>query len=128
MTPISTKVKANSWSATAAEEIRRIQTRWGVTSLTKFSELLGINIRTLSRLYGDQCDTVKYESVQCMFSSLMTSVWIEFNTPEDVNKEMQLLYAALAHVVSAAYPPNQELINKALHEMENQRDCGLPIK
>ena len=125
---MSTKVKANSWSATAAEEIRRIQTRWGVTSLTKFSALLGINIRTLSRLYSDQRDTVKYESVQQMFSNLMTSVMLEFNTPEDANKEMQLLFAALAHVTRAAYPPNQELVNKALHEMENQRDCGLPIK
>lgn len=125
---MSTKVKANSWSATAAEEIRRIQTRWGVTSRTKFSELLGVNDRTLAKLYSDQCITLKLESVLRMFSNLMTSVWIEFNTPEDANKELQLLNAALANVTKAAFPPKPELVDKALYEMENQRDCGLPIK
>lgn len=128
MTPISTKVKANSWTTTAAEEIRRIQTRWGVTSRTKFSELLGINGRTLTKLYGDQRITLKFESVLQMFTNLMTSVRIEFNTPEDANKEVQLLYAALANVAKVAFPPKPELVDKALYEMENQRDCGLPIK
>lgn len=123
-----TKVKANSWTTTAANEIRRIQTRWGVTSQTKFSALLGINVRTLSSLYSDQHDKIKYESVQQMFSNLMTSVWSEFNTAEDVNKEMQLLCAALANVTRAAFPPKRELVVKALHDMENQRGCGLPIK
>ena len=43
----STKVKANSWLTTAAEEIRRIQTRWRVPSRKQFSKLLGINERSL---------------------------------------------------------------------------------
>lgn len=126
--PISTKDKANRWTTIAADEIRRTQTRWGVVSLTEFSRLLGINIRTLSKLYSEQRNTIKFESVLYMFSNLMTSVRLMQNTPEDANQEMLLLNAALAHVTRVAFPPKQELVERALHEMENQRGCGLPIK
>lgn len=126
--PISTKDKANRWTTIAADEIRRTQTRWGVVSLTEFSRLLGINIRTLSKLYSEQRNTIKFESVLYMFSNLMTSVRLMQNTPEDASQEMLLLNAALAHVTRVAFPPKQELVERALHEMENQRGCGLPIK
>lgn len=125
----STKVKANSWLTTAAEEIRRIQTRWRVPSRKQFSKLLGINERSLAKLYKVPVDdTLQYGTVQQMFSNLMTSVQFEFNTPEDGNIEMQLLAQALTNVVRAAFPPKQELVNKAIHEMEHQQGCGLPIK
>ena len=58
----------------------------------------------------------------------MTSVQFEFNTPEDVNIEMQLLAQALTNVVRAEFPPKKELVNKAIQEMEHQQGCGLPIK
>lgn len=125
----STRVKANSWLTTAAEEIRRIQTRWRVPSRKQFSKLLGTNERSLAKLYKEPVDdTLQYGTVQQMFSNLLSSVQFEFNTPEDVNKEMQLLAQALAHVVRAAFPPKQELVKKAVREMEHQQGCGLPIK
>ena len=129
MNRISVKVKADSWLTTAAKEIRRIQTRWGIPSQRKFAVLLGINGRTLAKLYADPPDaSLSYGSVQQMFSNLMTSVWIECNTTEDVNQELSLLYQASANVLRAAFPPRQELVKKALHEMEHQQGNGLPIK
>jgi len=125
----STKVKANSWLATAADEFRRIQTRWQVPSRKQFSKLLGINERSLAKLYKVPVDdTLQYGTVLQMFSNLMTSVHFVFNIPEDVNQEMQLLAQALASVVRAAFPPKHELVDKAIHEMEHQQGCGLPIK
>lgn len=53
MNRISVKVKADSWLTTAAKEIRRIQTRWGIPSQRKFAVLLGVNGRTLAKLYAD---------------------------------------------------------------------------
>ena len=93
MNRISVKVKADSWLTTAAKEIRQIQTRWGIPSQRKFAVLLGINGRTLAKLYADPPDaSLSYGSVQQMFSNLMTSVWTECNTTEDVNQELSLLY------------------------------------
>lgn len=126
---ISTKVKANSWLTTAAEEIRRIQTRWRVPSRKQFSKLLGINERSLAKLYKVPVDdTLQYDTVQQMFSNLMTSVHCEFNTPEDVNKELLLLMQALTNILKAAFPPKKELVDKAICEMEHQQGCGLPVK
>ena len=125
----STKVKANSWLTTAAEEIRRIQTRWQVPSRKQFAKLLDTNERSLAKLYKVPVDdTLQYGTVQQMFSNMMTSVRFVSNTQEDVNQEMHLLAQALANVVRAAFPPKQELVNKAIHEMEHQQGCGLPIK
>ena len=125
----STKVKANSWLTTAAKEFRRIQTRWQVPSRKQFSKLLGINERSLAKLYKVPVDdTLQYGTVQQMFSNSMISVHSVFNTPGDVNKEMQLLMQAVTNVMRAAFPPKQELVNKAIHEMEHQQGCGLPIK
>lgn len=39
---------ANRWIATAAEEIRQIEKRWGFTSIRQFSKFLQMNPRTLS--------------------------------------------------------------------------------
>ena len=120
---ISTKVKANSWLTTAAEEIRRIQTRWRVPSRKQFSKLLGINERSLAKLYKVPVDdTLQYGTVQQMFSNLMTSVQFEFNTPEDVNIEMQLLAQALANVVRAAFPPKQELVTRPFMRWNTNKD------
>ena len=125
----STKVKANGWITTAASEIRRIQTRWQVPSRKQFSKLLGTNERSLAKLYKVPIDeTLQYGTVQQMFSNLMATVHCEFNTPEDVNKELLLLAQALANVVKAAFPPKKELVDKAIYEMEHQQGCGLPIK
>ena len=44
MNRISVKVKADSWLTTAANEIRQIQTRWGIPSQRKFAVLLGMYI------------------------------------------------------------------------------------
>lgn len=41
---------ANRWIATAAEEIRLIEKRWGFTSIRQFSKFLQMNPRTLSKL------------------------------------------------------------------------------
>jgi hypothetical protein len=41
---------ANRWIATAAEEIRQIEKRWGFTSIRQFSKFLQMNPRTLSKL------------------------------------------------------------------------------
>lgn len=41
---------ANRWIATAAEEIRQIENRWGFTSIRQFSKFLQMNPRTLSKL------------------------------------------------------------------------------
>ena len=128
MNRISVKVKADSWLTTAAKEIRRIQTRWGIPSQRKFAVLLGVNGRTLAKLYADPPDeSLTYGSVQQMFSNLMISVWTEFNTTEDVNQELKLLNQALANVMRAAFPPRKELVKKALQEMEHQQGNGLPI-
>ena len=122
MNRISVKVKADSWLTTAANEIRQIQTRWGIPSQRKFAVLL-------AKLYADPPDaSLSDGSVQQMFSNLMTSVWTECNTTEDVNQELSLLYQASANVLRAAFPPRQELVKKALHEMEHQQGNGLPIK
>ena len=72
MNRISVKVKADSWLTTAANEIRQIQTRWGIPSQRKFAVLLGINGRTLAKLYADPpdasicpfiCTLIKYNMV-----------------------------------------------------------------
>ena len=64
MSRISVKVKADSWLTTAAKEIRRIQTRWGIPSQRKFAVLLGVNGRTLAKLYADSPDdSLGYGSV-----------------------------------------------------------------
>lgn len=125
----STKITANSWLTTAANEIRRIQERWKIPSRKQFSKLLGINERSLAKLYKVSADdTLERDTVLQMFSNLMTSVQFEFNIPEDVNKERQLLSQALMMVVRAAYPAKQELVDQATYEMEHQQGCGLPIK
>lgn len=125
----STKITANSWLTTAANEIRRIQERWKIPSRKQFSKLLGINERSLAKLYKVPADdTLERDTVLQMFSNLMTSVQFEFNIPEDVNKERQLLSQTLMMVVRAAYPAKQELVDKATYEMEHQQGCGLPIK
>lgn len=129
MNRVSAKVKADSWLTTAAHEIRRIQARWGIPSRRKFAVLLGINGRTLAKLYADPPDgSLGYATVQQMFSNLMTSVWTECNTTEDVHQELSLLNQASANVLRAAFPPRQELVITALHEMEHQQGNGLPIK
>lgn len=121
MNRVSPKVKANSWLVKAAEEIRRIQQRWGIPSQRKFVEILGVNGRTLAKLYADPLDeSLSYNSVQQMFSNLITSVWCVCNTTEDVKKELLLLNQASVNVMRAAFPPKKELVNRALVEMEHQ--------
>ena len=108
MNRISVKVKADSWLTTAAKEIRRIQTRWGIPSQRKFAVLLGVNGRTLAKLYADPPDeSLTYGSVQQMFSNLMISVWTEFNTTEDVNQELKLLNGNPAKVIGYRFEPEQ---------------------
>ena len=91
----------------------------GIPSQRKFAVLLGINGRTLAKLYADPPDaSLSYGSVQQMFSNLMTSVWTECNTTEDVNQELSLLYQPSANVLSATFLPRKELDNKALDEIQ----------
>ena len=125
----STKVKANSWLTTAAEEIRRIQTRWRVPSRKQFSKLLGINERSLAKLYKVPVDdTLQYGTVQQMFSNLMTSVNFYFYISDELFIYMIFFAQGLSIVLRSSFPPKQELVNKAIHEMEHQQGCGLPIK
>lgn len=126
---LTTNGKANGWRATAAEEFRRIRTRWGIPAITQFSHYLGINYRTTTKLLSaDPKYPLKLETVLKAFSNLRVSVWLEFNTPEDVNNEMQQLEHAMANVISACFPPSEKVLSKAVSEMENQRGCGVPVK
>lgn len=120
---------ANSWIATSAEIIRRTMTRWGNPPLTKFAKMAGVNYRTLARLVSKEPNgSMSIGTVLGMFSNLKVSAWKVFNTAEDVNKECDLLGQSLLDIVSKAYPPKAELVEVAIHEMEHQQGCGIPVK
>ena len=120
---------ANSWQATASDIIRRIRTRWGNPPLTKFAKMAGVNYRTLVRLVSSEPNSsMSIETVLRMFSNLRVSAWTMFNTTEDVNKENSLLNQALSDIVICAFPPKAELAKLAIHEMEHQQGCGIPVK
>lgn len=91
--------------------------------------MAGVNYRTLARLVSSEPKgSMSIETVLGMFSNLRVSAWMMFNTAEDVNKENTLLSQALSDIVSRAFPPRAELVKLAVHEMEHQQGCGIPVK
>lgn len=129
MSEKSKQEEANCWIATAADEFRRIRTRWGNPPLTKFAEMAGTTYRTLASLVSSEPKgSMNVDTVLKMFPNLMVSVWAIFNTTEDVNREQQRLSESLSHIVRAAYPPKPQLMQRAMYEMEHQQGCGIPVK
>lgn len=113
MNRISVKVKADSWLTTAAKEIRRIQTRWGIPSQRKFAVLLGVNGRTLAKLYADPPDeSLTYGSVQQMFSNLMISVWTEFKYDRRCKSRAQIAESGSGQCNESCIPTPQRTRKK----------------
>lgn len=126
---MATKRMANGWLATAAAEFRQIRLRWGNPPLTKFSKLLGINYRTVSKLLSpNPPETMKLETILQAFTNLRAKVWSEFNTTEDANNEIKNLEHSMMNIVLSCYPPNRAFADEAIHEMENQQGCGVMVK
>lgn len=120
---------AKGWIATAAEEFRRIRKRWGNPPLTKFSKLLGINYRTVSKLLSpNPKGSMKLETLLQAFPNLRAKVWSEFNTTEDAKNEIKKLEHSMMTIVSSCYPPKGALTSEAIHEMETQQGCGVMVK
>ena len=126
---MATRGLANGWIATAAAEFRQIRLRWGNPPLTKFSKLLGINYRTVSKLLSaNPPGSMKLETLLQAFPNLRAKVWSEFNTTEDANDEIKKLEHSMMNIVVSCYPPHTETATEAIREMENQQGCGVMVK
>lgn len=109
---------ANRWIATAAEEIRQIEKRWGFTSIRQFSKFLQMNPRTLSKL-PHLDGTLTLESIANIYTRLILLRNLKF-VGNEVKEEEQLLKDSLLRIMASAATVPRTLIDDVLDELENQ--------
>ena len=95
MVEYSSKRKANQWIAFAAEEFRQARIRWRLTSDRQFSELTGIDARTLRKLNPKHLDgTLEKETFDHIMNTMLYLCPCFFEGEEEREKELQLLQAS----------------------------------
>ena len=109
---------ANRWIATAAEEIRQIEKRWGFTSIRQFSKFLQMNPRTLSKLPHHD-GTLTLESIANIYTRLVLLRNLKF-VGNEVKEEEQLLKDSLLRIMVSAATVPQTLRADVVDELENQ--------
>ncbi len=97
--------KANRWIATAAEEIRQIQGRWGFKSNRQFSAFLKVDPRTLSKLRHLD-GTLSLESIHKIFNRLYCFRCLIFSGKQLVEEEQRLKDAMFRIVRSVEILPD----------------------
>lgn len=110
--------KANRWIATAAEEIRQIQGRWGFKSNRSFSAFLKVNPRTLSKL-SHLDGTLTLESIHKIFNRLYCLRCLEFSG-KAMEEEGQRLKDAMFRIVRSVEVLPDDLADNVREELESQ--------
>jgi len=95
----STKSKANKWIAFAAEEFRQARRRWRLTSDRQFSQLTGIDARTLRKLNPEHLDgSLEKETFDYIMATMVYLCPCFFEGKEEREKEILLLQASWLRV------------------------------
>lgn len=113
-----TSRKANRWIATAAEEIRQIQGRWGFKSNRSFSAFLKVNPRTLSKL-SHLDGTLTLESILKIFNRLYCLRCLVFSG-KTMEEEGQRLKDAMFRIVRSVEVLPDDLADNVREGLESQ--------
>lgn len=125
MDEYSTKSKANNWIAFAAKEFRQARIRWRLTSDRQFSELTGIDARTLRKLNPKHLDgSLEKETFDHIMSTLLYLCPCFFEGKEEQEKEIQLLQSSWIKVgmhVREIHPKARATYKREMESLEQAK-------
>ena len=117
----SAKSKANNWIAFAAEEFRQARRRWHLTSDRAFSDVTGIDARTLRKLNPQHLDgSLEKETFDCIMSTLLYLCPCYFESLEEQEEEKSRLVASMVLVSQHVRPLHPKAIatyNRVMHSI-----------
>ncbi len=126
MDEISTKSKANKWIAFAAEEFRQARRRWRLTSDRQFSELTGIDARTLRKLNPQHLDgSLEKETFDYIISTMIYLCPCFFESEEEQEEEIHRLERTLIEVsmrVRTIHPKAQAFYEREMTSIRKAKE------
>ena len=128
MDEFSAKSKENRWIAYAVEEFRQARRRWRLTSDRAFSELTGIDARTLRKLNPKHPDgTLTKETFDYIISTMLYLCPCFFEGAEEQAEECRRLQASwllVSQHVREIHPKAQATYRREMESIRKAKEVS----